>query len=531
MKSTLLVSLSALFLLTLTGCGSSSKEGGGQTDSFKASAACIECHANANYVSPVTGLQYVSEWQKSAHNLRNGAACTDCHTNSGHPSGGSIVKAVQDTQCQTCHTITKIGVPHFAAYTTSLAAQYVSQTNAAGVQCRQCHNPHDTTSLLQYNKDWAESGHGNTTYVPGNASASSVNSHYPWTIASRDACAKCHTTTGNLKVTIGGATVLTSDAVTGTPGTTTITGGPLMSNNKKNEALMCSICHNDYGWTRRSIGARTLEYTYDPDLVLGGGSDAFAGAAPATTNGGSAPAPVVLPDAGDSNLCLVCHTGRGNSQSKRSTRFEGHHAATGADLYADVTHVGYEFSGRTYTKPVSFAHDTIGVSAGVGPGPCVSCHMKTTRSHTYEAVTKNAAGAITAINSQAVCNTCHSGGSMDAAKLEEEALGYRDAGKLLNAYLANTVTNYLGAAIVVASGNVNSIHVNTYGAFQNSLIVTEDPGGFAHNRYYVKRLLFDSIDWLDNHSFDGTITINAATYPKAAAWFGAAAGTGVATRP
>lgn len=530
MKSKLLVSLSALFLLALAGCGSSSKEGSGQTDSFKSSAACIECHA-VSKISPVTGVAIVGEWQKSAHNTSNGAACTDCHTNSGHPAGGSIVKAVLDTQCATCHTTTKLGALHFATYTTSLAAQYVSQSNAAGVQCRQCHNPHDTTSLIQYNRDWAESGHGNTKYVPGDANASSVNSHYPWTIASRDACSKCHTTTGYLKHTVGGATVLTTDAVTGTPGTTAITGGPLMSNNKKNETIMCSACHSDYGWKRRAIGPRTLEYTYDSDLVLGGGSDAFAGAALPTVNGAAPPVAVVLPDAGDSNLCLVCHSGRGNSQSKRSTRFEGHHAATGADLYAEVSHVGFEFAGRDYTKPAFFAHDKIGVSTGAGP--CVSCHMKTTKSHTYEVVTKNAVGAITAINSQTLCNTCHSGSfGMDAAKLEEEALGYRDAGKLLLDYLNNTVANYTGAAILRATtANVNALHINTYGAFQNSLLPSEDPGGFAHNRFYVKRLIFDSIDWLDNHVFDGTITINATAYPKAAAWLGAAAGTGIATRP
>jgi len=42
----------------------------------------------------------------------------------------------------------------------------------------------------------------------------------------------------------------------------------------------------------------------------------------------------------------------------------------------------------------------------------------------------------------------------------------------------------------------------------------EDPGGYTHNRFYLKRLFFDSIDWLDNHVFDGTITVNATTYPK-----------------
>ncbi len=525
--------VSSIMLTSLYGCSSDNREVATGTASYQKSSGCISCHggfgnnSTSTKYSPVTGAKITDEWQKSAHNTSNGAACTDCHTNSGHPSGGSIVKAVQDTQCATCHTTTSLGILHFANFTTSLASQFVSQSDPAGVQCRKCHNPHDTTSLIQYNKDWAESGHGETTFSnDGNANNDSVNSHYPWTTSSRDSCSKCHTTTGNLMHTVGGATTLTNNSFNTNPAsvvsTTTVTGGPLMSNNKKNETVMCSACHADYSWKRRDIGARTLEYTYDPDFVPGGGSDAFAGAAPASTDGATAATAVQLPDAGDSNLCLVCHSGRGNFQSKRSTRFEGHHAPTGADLYAEYTHVGYEFAGLDYTKPGSFAHSTIGIADG--SGPCVSCHMKSTNSHTFEAVNKDGNGVITAIKSQAICNDCHDT-SMTAAILEGKALGYKDAGKLLKDYLANTVTNYTNAAITVSSSNVYTIHVNTYGAFQNSLYPTEDPGGFAHNSYYVKRLIFDSIDWLDNHAFDGTITINATNYPDAAKWYGAPDGT------
>ncbi|WP_298268003.1 cytochrome c3 family protein [Geobacter sp.] len=486
-QTVLLLGATALF--ALAGCGSSNRESAidQQTASFQASAGCISCHAG-NKTSPVTGAQITDEWQKSAHNTKNGAACADCHTNSGHPNGGSIVKAVQDTQCATCHTTVKLGSPHFANYTTSLASQYVSQSDAAGVQCRQCHNPHDTTSLIQYNKDWADSGHGSTTYVPGNANASSVNSHYAWTTSSRDACSKCHTTTGYKNFTNGNA-------------------APYMSNNKKNETIMCSACHQDYSWKRRNIGAQTLEYTYNA-------------------------APITLPDAKDSNLCLVCHSGRGNGQSARSSRFAGHHAPTGADLFAEYTHLGYEFAGLDYTKKSYFEHDTIGMTDG--SGPCVSCHMKAANSHTFDVVTKDANGVITAIKSQAVCDSCHSGSyAMTAAKLEEESAGYQEAGTILKAYLANTIVNYKNAAIVYSS-NPATMSDNEYGAYQNSLFPSEDPGGYAHNRYYVKRLIFDSIDFLDNSTFDGTITIDATTYPNAAAWFGAPAGTTgnyTATRP
>ena len=489
-KSRIVLLGSALMLLSLYGCGSDNREvaSGTGSASYEASAACISCHAG-NKTSPVTGALIVGEWEKSAHNLNGGAACTDCHTNSGHPNGGSIVAAVQDTQCGTCHTPASLGAAHFSTFANLTSAQYVSEFDAEGVQCRKCHNPHDTTSLMQYNRDWANSGHGDIHFVPGDTAASSVNSHYPWTTAGRDACSKCHTTSGYLNFLSDGA-------------------APFLSSNTKNEAIMCSACHQDYSWKRRNIGAQTLEYKY---------------------NGVN----VVLPDAGDSNLCLVCHGGRGNFQSARSSRFEGHHLPVGADLFAEFSHVGFEFTGQSYTKPAYFKHDIIGLADG--SGPCVTCHMKSTKSHTFGVVTKDASGVITAINTQAVCNTCHTVGTrfeMTAAKLEEEGEGYKQAGVVLKALLANTLANYKGAAVVITTTTqANAASEGDYGSFQNSLYPTEDPGAFAHNRIYVKRLLFDSIDWMQHGAFTGSITISAATYPAAASWFGADATTGIASRP
>ncbi len=486
---------------SLSGCGNDSSVS--QTDSnFAASETCITCHKTSRATSSVTLTNIVDDWSASIHNTMKGASCIDCHgSGNGHPSscggchGGSTTAGLEfhnpaaAGRCYNCHTITSLGYPHFANYTTSLAAQYISQTDAAGVQCLQCHNPHDTTSRIQYNKDWAESGHGDVHFVSGNASASSVNSHYPWTTASSDACAKCHTTSGYKKFVSGGV-------------------APLLSNNKKNEAIMCSACHQDYSWKRRNIGAQTLQYSYNGVAVI-------------------------LPNVGDSNLCVVCHGGRGNFQSKRSTRFQAHHLPIGADLFAEFSHVGFEFTGRSYTRPTYFEHDIIGLADG--SGPCVSCHMKSAKSHTFSVVTKDANGVITTINTQAVCNTCHTVGTkyeMTATKLEEESEGYIQAGVVLKALLANTITNYKGVAVVITTTTqANSASEGDYGSFQNSSYPKEDPGAFAHNRMYVKRLLFDSIDWMQHGAFTDTITISAATYPAAASWFRADATTGIASRP
>ena len=488
--------------ISLSGCGNDSSVSPAES-SFAVSETCITCHKTSGTSSSVTLASITDEWSASKHSMMQGASCIDCHgSGNGHPSscggchGGSTTAGLEfhnpaaAGRCYTCHTT--LGYPHFANYTTSLAAQYVSQTDAAGVQCRQCHNPHDTTSLIQYNRDWAKSGHGDVHFVSGNASASSVNSHYPWTTAGRDACSKCHTTSGYKKFVSGGV-------------------APLMSNNMKNEAIMCSACHQDYSWKRRNIGAQTLDYKYN-------GID------------------VVLPDAGDSNLCLVCHSGRGNGQSARPTRNGStyHHAVAGAVLFSDKTHVGYEFdidgngnSAEHYGNPAHFKHNIIGMTNGAGP--CVSCHMKSSNSHTFGVVTKDTTGAITSINTIALCNTCHTAKyALTPAKLEEESEGYRDAGNLLDAKLTAK------GIMIPRTGTkeyIAALPANDYGAWLNSSLTSDEPGGFAHNRYYVKRLIFDSLDWLDNGAFDGTIIIDAVDYPHASDWFRADATTNMARRP
>ena len=47
---------------------------------------------------------------------------------------------------------------------------------------------------------------------------------------------------------------------------------------------------------------------------------------------------------------------------------------------------------------------------------------------------------------------------------------------------------------------------DTLGAAFNYNMLAHMPMAFVHNSRYTRRLIFDSIDWLDNGSLDGTIT-------------------------
>jgi hypothetical protein len=53
------------------------------------------------------------------------------------------------------------------------------------------------------------------------------------------------------------------------------------------------------------------------------------------------------------------------------------------------------------------------------------------------------------------------------------------------------------------------------GAAFNFNLFEHDPGAYAHNRYFVKRLIYDSIDWLDDNQLNFSVgtTLNCICTP------------------
>lgn len=395
---------------------------------------------------------------------------------------------------------------------TDLIEGYVIR-KAEDTACSDCHNVHSGDNTI--NIQWANSAHGgfilqekiNAVAAGGDPTTSGPNGddsswpHYDWDGASRASCQRCHTATGaaNFMSDPTGYVAANNDF-------SHIAGG-------QNEMLYCWGCHdNTAAGTLRDPGATTL-------LTTGG--------TPVTYNG----EPVVIADQGGSNVCLNCHGGAGNMDSSRNTRFVGHHAQAGGTIFADVVHMGLEYPGQNYAYDYFFTrgHGTI-------EDPCVTCHMGDEANHTFAIFEEDLAGNLTFPN-KGYCDTCHTPGGayeVTADKLHEEKAGYEETAALLLQYLNNAAgyANYLGVA--VGSANYNTVPDGAYYAFQNQKLAVEEPGGFAHNRYYVKRLLYDSLDWMDNGVLDGEITLSAAAqtaYPEAALWLRVDAATGVATRP
>jgi len=52
---------------------------------------------------------------------------------------------------------------------------------------------------------------------------------------------------------------------------------------------------------------------------------------------------------------------------------------------------------------------------------------------------------------------------------------------------------------------------NNTGAAFNFYLLESEPAGYVHNRYYVKRLIYDSIDWIDDNEMNFSTGVSLDT--------------------
>jgi len=442
--------------------------------------------------------------------------------------------------------------------------------------CVDCHfNGHEMDLSINY--DWAASGHGGglklakdkvvADYVAAGApypddgdvfvEVSAAGSkgdeyawgHYPWDSDSRASCQMCHTATGNMN--------FLSDQVNYDPANNDFShldGWTQTSRESgQNELLYCWSCHSDSDGNLRDPGAVTLAYTN------------LLGVKP------------TLPDMGNSNVCLNCHSGRGGmdrllngaTADPAGAAVTGgtrtHYYASGATIYQDITNVGYMYGSLNYDNPGYYGHDGVG---------CAECHMDSENSHSYAVVEKDASGVIVSIESE-TCVTCHDGehalfvadsqvgdtvniwdgvsaavptvvlqadADAAAAELEHEAHGYHDAVEAMIPVLTAAGTPPKAGYPYFTGSATDQGHG---GAMHNYSYLHHEPGAYAHNRFYAKRLIFDSIDWLTApdgtvqvdpvatpRALDGQITLDTVADAAAIVWLGGDPATGiVATRP
>jgi len=380
--------------------------------------------------------------------------------------------------------------------------------------CRDCHNEHAANNTI--NNQWASSGHaGHISEAKAAAGTDSVAVHaagvtdadgpafyhYDFKAAGREACQRCHTSTGGKNYLSNPAAYdMNANDFSHLAG-------------EQREMLYCVTCHTNNAGGLVAPGAITAEYNEPGDGAT----------------------PVTFTSTGKSDICIACHAGRLNGQYIKDNyaavnfgTFNSHYLAAAGILYNKI---GYHFLADSEYANGYFKHDTIGteVVPGTGDGgPCVGCHMDGgNANHTLSPLSADGGGA-------AVCSACHldltaqGGGdyTLYPSVIEEEKAGFENALaavrtllELKGIYINSAKYPYVYTDQAFTTSLTNWGDEKNLGATFNEVMLEREPGAFAHNRKYAKRLLFDSIDWLDNGALDGTIDLSAPEYVEAVTWF------------
>jgi hypothetical protein len=434
--------------------------------------------------------------------------------------------------------------------------------------CTNCHNPHKPPVE---NREWAQSAHADKNYLNLNSTKTGYFSgawaHYNWSQASRTACQRCHTTTGFVAYADAlrsGNTQRALDINAGLVSLVTAT------TNFKPEMLKCNGCHTDNRGTLRNPGPITANYDY----VSGGITYAKASHSyPDLAGSNVCMTCHVGREIGDTVKGLIdsalASAGTISIDFSNQSFINSHYLTAGGQVF---TVTGYEFEGRPYNNIPEYRHDKIGTPATqqLSPyvntgsnGPCIGCHMSRPNkngNHLFLPVSRSTTtiGQVTGIASE-VCFNCHGPSpTVILDMVNEEKQLFTGAMEALRDRLLSQ-RQYLFAPyspyFYVAANGFNSSYVesglcnqnlpiknwqtggtsafvwdavkksctssavtagtagtgkNNMGAAFNFNLLEHDPGAYVHNRMYVKRLIYDSIDWADdgimNYSVGATLT-------------------------
>ncbi len=538
---------------------------------------CQSCHETTR---DITGQNLVASYKQSGHYTndswttglpKNGASlpgCAGCHGTQHNDTTPAT-----SGRCAECH-IASISLKHSVTGTSTGArpAMYLAAEYKNG--CSVCHEPHNPLNGIgkDERKAWAGSAHGDINGVAWSAE--------DFQAPGQAACQRCHTATGFKSFVANNYAAQTASLFSATETT--------------REVLACDACHTDNNFKVRTAPAFTTPYSANGPINQSN----------------------LIPDVGESNLCIPCHTGRAaQADIEAVTDFTNvsfknpHYLPAAGIMYMKIGFINFTSMtakvpgsttvtyGLNYSLPTLLATngktakggvDPIygGVLGGVGSahrglgtpttrggetwmadpavyglwetkGPCVTCHvnadiakMPTFAAYTtagtlfynsakYGAIPKVRAGgghslsATSPDTARQVCIPCHNdeGGLSNPATAPEEKLAeakpYYNAGLAVittllakapfNIEFDNAVYPYFfkkGLAHTSANavkdwtcGTGNQLFgKKTMGAAYNLKLLTTDYAGYVHGRSYSQRLIFDSIDFLD----DGVMNLSTA---------------------
>jgi hypothetical protein len=419
--------------------------------------------------------------------------------------------------------------PHTNPVTDYSDPNYTAVYITPRTECRYCHGTplrfqNNTTVAAKARHDWARSGKGDVTNPAWKNSpthdwkTTGTFNASPATSVAQD-CVRCHVAKGFTQYVGSNFTNISPVGV---------------ASDKTSEPLTCNACHNtdsasNPGFTIRAVSNVTAYYNYSSaatkKLIVK--FDRFYGEKPFYYP------PVPVDNAG-SNVCITCHTGRQSGATIKAAANAGlnfsnasfinsHYMSAAGSLYQST---GFYFYTSTRYLPGSAAtaHSYAGTEPnygvpGGGNGPCVACHMNSTApKHSFKPYERDSSGQIT--NWEAtVCWQCHQydvtfvQGQQDGFAASLDTLQYLL--KLKGIYYNATYPYFFKSEGPYTSANAfkdwNSVYpdkgVNVMGATFNFNLMKREPGAWAHNPVNTKRLLWDSIDFIDDGVMNNSTSV------------------------
>lgn len=511
-------------------------------------ASPIQCRTCHNAHSPGKLLLEATATASAQYNT-----CTNCHQPHDAQVGATITQLPGSTSTDGSsgdliyHAGRWTRVISSTHYDNPATADIIEGYNlnpASARVCLDCHNVHSADITI--NEQWARSGHAGKILEAKEAAAASqadrtiaqviavraagadITTGAAWVeegyAAASSACRRCHTATG-------AASYLNAPA-SYNPATLDYA----YLNGEQREMLYCWGCHKNNSGGMRTPGAITTAYKFNGALA-------------------------VFPDAQSSNTCIACHAGRESGESVQAiTNFtnvsfkNSHYMAAAGLMYVKAgyrnfvpldTPIGTTTYGKTLTSTedggsLSSTHRKLGTVAINGDshntaffvpgnldsdGPCVTCHMVARtdnngkRNHTLE---------IDANAFSAVCSNCHTSegttvltpDNFKEAFIEDQAVPFENAMNLAQATLLakfgvtfdSTSYPYFfvgGVALKdwTLGGTVDGERL--MGACFNLNLLNHEPAAYVHARTYARRLLYDTIDWLDDKTINRSVTATA----------------------
>ncbi len=487
-------------------------------------AADLRCFACHETTRDETGHNLVSSFKQSGHYTNNswvdnsknypivgtirGTGCAGCHG----PAHNDVNPAASG-RCYECHNYPdSIDLKHNnpdSALGADFDARYLSIGNN---NCSSCHEPHNPTygTGYQQRKDWAKSGHGDTS--------SAAWTHFDFTV--ENSCNACHTPDGFIKALGNGWTNTDASSTT-------------VSSVK--QPLGCNACHssNDFKNSVRTIS--------------GGYSAGMGGFGSSATNS------IQYPNVGESNICIPCHASRENGASinDHKTDFtntyfkdkDPHGLSAAAVFYGKG---GFQFytSGVRYNtygaagkvgRNANWSHGKLGMdnysavearTAGVtlntgNKGQCVACHLGPKANHTFSALSSARATQGTSDKNKG-CYGCHNDETMTVLVNGERIIWDRlfdffawnfeykadGTGPRSNPiyYLPSMYTPFWSTKALYGETKdwtklvPNGTGPETMGAAMNLRLLAAEKGSFVHNRNFGRALIADSIVYLQKGS-------------------------------